>query len=229
MQPSPQRKATDREDRRIVPGDLPQLFVALGIFADAVVSGFTGFAFSAVAVAAVTRIPGIAALFKRLSLRQRFLVEPLLGLLLLGLLTAAFLFELHHQNALLKRVAEQNIAAYDRYSEVFVNLSEQHLALHELLRNTRKLDEESLYDGATQSLNRIHRAVRDLEQALPAPTDGGERLAVKRSELLGSTQAYRNAATSAVTMATVNLALAPGQRCGEVERKPPSAKLEAIA
>jgi len=49
MQPSPQRKATDREDRRIVPGDLPQLFVALGIFADAVVSGFTGFAFSAVA------------------------------------------------------------------------------------------------------------------------------------------------------------------------------------
>ena len=168
-------------------------------------------AFPAVAVAAVTRIPGIAALFKRLSLRQRFLVEPLLGLLLLGLLTAAFLFELQHQNALLKRVAEQNIAAYDRYSEVFVNLSEQHLALHELLRNTQKLDEEALYDGAKQSLNRIHRAVRDLEQALPAATDGGERLAAKRSELLGSTQAYRNAATSAVTMATVNLALAPAQ------------------
>jgi diguanylate cyclase (GGDEF)-like protein/PAS domain S-box-containing protein len=166
---------------------------------------------AAVAVAVITHIPGIAALFKRLSLRQRFLVEPLLGLLLLGVLTAAFIFELQHQNALLKRVADENLAAYDHYSEVFVNLSEQHLALNELLRNTQKADEEDLYDAAKQRLNGIHRGVRDLEQALPAATGGRGDLAAQRSELLTSTQAYRNAATSAVTMATVNLALAPAQ------------------
>jgi hypothetical protein len=39
-----------------VPGDLPQLLVALGIFAGAVVSGFTGFAFSAVAGAVLLHV-----------------------------------------------------------------------------------------------------------------------------------------------------------------------------
>jgi diguanylate cyclase (GGDEF)-like protein/PAS domain S-box-containing protein len=166
---------------------------------------------AAVAITAAARIPGIPALFKRLSLRQRFLVGPLLGLLLLGVLTTAFLFELQHQNVLLKRVAEENLAAYDRYSQVFVNLSEQHLALDELLSNTRKVDEEELYDAAKQRLNAIHGGVRDLEQALPAATYGGERLAAQRGELLTSTLRYRNAATTAVTMATVNLSLAPAQ------------------
>ena len=39
-----------------MPGDLPQLFVALGIFSGAVVSGFTGFAFFAVAGAVLLPI-----------------------------------------------------------------------------------------------------------------------------------------------------------------------------
>jgi uncharacterized membrane protein YfcA len=39
-----------------VPGDLPQLFIALGIFAGAIVSGFTGFAFSAVAGAVLLHV-----------------------------------------------------------------------------------------------------------------------------------------------------------------------------
>ena len=39
-----------------MPGDIPQLFVALGIFAGAVVSGFTGFAFSAVAGAVLLHV-----------------------------------------------------------------------------------------------------------------------------------------------------------------------------
>src|SRR4029077_6452129 len=52
----PQYGPFGREDRWIVPGDLPQLFVALGIFAGAVVSGFTGFAFSAVAGAVLLHV-----------------------------------------------------------------------------------------------------------------------------------------------------------------------------
>lgn len=39
-----------------MPGDLPQLLIALGIFAGAVVSGFTGFAFSAVAGAVLLHV-----------------------------------------------------------------------------------------------------------------------------------------------------------------------------
>jgi len=39
-----------------VPADLPQVFIALGIFAGAIVSGFTGFAFSAVAGAVLLHV-----------------------------------------------------------------------------------------------------------------------------------------------------------------------------
>ena len=39
-----------------MPDDLPQLFIALGIFAGAIVSGFTGFAFSAVAGAVLLHV-----------------------------------------------------------------------------------------------------------------------------------------------------------------------------
>ena len=62
MQPSPQssvvRNAAQSTERAggSCRGDLPQLFVALGIFAGAVVSGFTGFAFSAVAGAVLLHV-----------------------------------------------------------------------------------------------------------------------------------------------------------------------------
>ena len=39
--------------------------------------------------------------FERFSLRQRFLVEPLLGLVLLIALAAAFTYELQHEDGLL--------------------------------------------------------------------------------------------------------------------------------
>ena len=155
-----------------------------------------------------------AALFERLSLRQRFLVEPMLGLVLLVVLTAAFVYQLQHQNMLLQRVSDQTLA-YDRYFEVFSKLSQQHLLLDDLLRSAGKFDEMELYDIAKQRLNGIHQAVRDLEQAVPAIATAGDedatKLAAQRAELLATTEAYRKAATSAVTMATVNLALAPRQ------------------
>lgn len=157
-----------------------------------------------------------AALLERLPLRRRFLVAPLLGLLLLAALTGAFVYELQHQNALLKRVADQDLAAYDRYAEVFTNLSEQHLALYALLYDTRKLDEALLYDRAKLSLNRIHDAVRRLEQTLPAQ-DSAET-AAPLARLLTGTRAYQKAATSAVAMVTVNLALAPEQLAYANER-----------
>jgi diguanylate cyclase (GGDEF)-like protein/PAS domain S-box-containing protein len=157
----------------------------------------------------------LAQLFRRLSLRQRFLVEPLLGLILLCVLTGAFVFQLQHQNALLKRVAEGNLAAYERYFDVYARLSEQHLALGDLLRSTGKFDEMALYDAAKQRLNGIRQAVHDLVQTLPTTSAGTHEadanLAAQRRDLLVTTEAYRKAATSAVTMATVNLALAPEQ------------------
>jgi diguanylate cyclase (GGDEF)-like protein/PAS domain S-box-containing protein len=157
----------------------------------------------------------LARLFERFSLRQRFLVAPLLALALLCVLAAAFTYELQNETRLLKRVAENDIAVYDRYSELFVSLSQQHMALLDLLQGALEIDEGQRYDLGRHRLENIHGAVRDVEQALPLDANvTSEReidLAARRRELLTSTLAYRNEATAAVTKATVNLALGPAQ------------------
>lgn len=151
-------------------------------------------------------------LLKTLSLRQRFLVAPLLALLMCGLLTAAFVYESQRQNALLNRITERDFAAFDRYSAVFVNLTEQHMALYDILLSAGKIDEATLYDQSKQRLYTIRQAVQDLEQALPpAGRTADPAFDELRNELLARTQGYRAAATSAVEMSTVDLAAAPAQ------------------
>jgi diguanylate cyclase (GGDEF)-like protein len=152
----------------------------------------------------------LARLFERFSLRQRFLVGPLLGLVLLCALAAAFTYELRGETRLLKRLNDSDIAAYERYSEVFVNLYEQHMALVDLLRETRGVDEEQLYEAKKRRLDRIAKAVSDLEEALPR-ADGGDNteLFVRHRELFARMLDYRNAASSAVTMPTIDFALGP--------------------
>ena len=152
----------------------------------------------------------LARLLDRFSLRQRFLVGPLLGLVLLCALAAAFTYELRGETRLLKRLNDSDIAAYERYSEVFVSLYEQHMALVDLLRETRGVDEEQLYEAKKRRLDRIAKAVSDLEEALPH-ADGGDatELFVRHRDLFARTLDYRNAASSAVTMPTIDFALGP--------------------
>jgi diguanylate cyclase (GGDEF)-like protein len=152
---------------------------------------------------------GLAQSFGRFSLRQRFLVGPLLGLILLCALAAAFTWELHGETRLLKRLNDVEIAAYDRYSEVFVNLAEQHMALLDLLHATRGVDEEQLYEAKKRRLDRIANAVSDLEQTLQVapPRDADTELFARHRELFARTLDYRNAASSAVTMPTLRFEL----------------------
>jgi diguanylate cyclase (GGDEF)-like protein/PAS domain S-box-containing protein len=148
--------------------------------------------------------------FKRLSLRQRILVAPLLSLVLLGLLAAAFIYESQRQNVLLTRVADRELAAFDRYSDAFINLSAQHIALYDLLTHAEKLDEEALYVQAKARLNAIHVAIGEIEKTVYVDS-GDLRSAKLRADLVALTQAYRRSATSAVELTTVDIALAPSQ------------------
>jgi PAS domain S-box-containing protein len=150
--------------------------------------------------------------FSRLSLRQRFLVAPFLGLVLLGLLMAVFIYESQRQNALLMRVAERELAVFDRYSAVFVNLSAQHVALYALLNDTRKTDEETLYESAKTRLYAIHDAVGQLEKMVPPDTgDLGDDSSFRsaRKDVLDLAQTYRKTVISAVDTTTHNAKLAP--------------------
>lgn len=147
------------------------------------------------------------------SLRARFMIAPFLGLILLGLLVLAFEYEIHRQNELLTRIAGEDLEEYELHSRLFVDLAEQHLALYQLLSDTEFIDEETVYDQGKQRLDRIFEAVASLEQTVLRNADGTERMNPQReslqNELLGHFEAYRDAATTAVEMATVDLSLAP--------------------
>jgi PAS domain S-box-containing protein len=156
----------------------------------------------------------MAERFKKLTLRQRFLIAPLAGLVLLGLLMAAFIHESQSQNALLLRVAENDLAAFSRYSAVFIDLSEQHMALHDLLNSAQKMDEGRLYDKAKNALYGIQDSIVAIEKTLPAATQGrlvDEKSAKLRREVLALIQAYNNTVTSAVDLTTLKAPLAPAR------------------
>jgi diguanylate cyclase (GGDEF)-like protein/PAS domain S-box-containing protein len=145
-----------------------------------------------------------ARILRRFSLRQRFLIAPLLGLVVSSLLIAAFMMESHRQNALIGHM-EQELAAFNHYTEIFVNLATQHTALDTLLDRSDKMDRATLYDAAKQHLDKVQGAVLELQQAVPVQSTGepAPRAASIRSRLAVSAQAYRVAVSSAVEMATL--------------------------
>ena len=80
------------------------------------------------------------------------------------------------------------------------------MALLDVLHGAHQANEDQIYDEGKRRLNSIHETVRGLEQALPvdsiAPGAPQNELSARRRVLLVSTLSYRNAATSAITMAT---------------------------
>jgi diguanylate cyclase (GGDEF)-like protein/PAS domain S-box-containing protein len=157
--------------------------------------------------------------FRKFSLRQRFLVAPLLGLVVCSLLTVAYIYESQRQNALLSSVTEHELTAFNHYSEVFVNLTEQHSTLDDLFYSAAKIDEATLYDQAKQYIYKLQEAVKELEQALPPINHSADPdFAALRGELSANAQAYKKGVSAAVRMVTVNLALVPDQLARADER-----------
>ncbi|MDB5862200.1 MAG: hypothetical protein JWO70_6 [Betaproteobacteria bacterium] len=147
-----------------------------------------------------------------LTLRQRFLVAPLFGLALLGLLMVAFVYESERQNALLTRISTHEFMDFELYADVFVHLSAQHVALYALLSDPRKTSEEAVYDNAKERLYAIHGALAKIQTALPASANEGHAESTPlRHELLALIHAYQRSVTSAVEMSTVNIAVAPAR------------------
>ena len=137
------------------------------------------------------------------------MVAPLAALVVCSVLAAAFVYEARSQNALLSRITERDLGAFNHYAQVVVNLTSQHTELDDLLDNARKLDEGTLYDEAKQHIYEVVEAVRELEETLPSTNEGAtSEFAALRYEVYGNVQAYRKAINTAVAMATVNTALA---------------------
>jgi signal transduction histidine kinase len=154
---------------------------------------------------------GIARFLAGSSLRQRFMIAPLLGLIVCSLLTAAFFYQLQRQNGLLLRITEQDLTAFNRYAELFVDLTREHTALYDLLNGAGKLGEATVRDLGNEHLRKVQQAAEGLEQALPPATrTEAVDFGAPRNQLSASTRAYRSAATTAVERATASVAFASG-------------------
>ncbi len=177
----------------------------------------------------MTNSPAPIAAVKRrpLSLRQRFLVAPLLGLVLICSLMVGFIYELQRQSTLLTNVVETRLAAFDHYAEVFMGLTDRQMALDDLLDNAATLHEEAVYVQAKDHLNAIHAAISKIGgffDGVDRSLGNDEAFKAQQSNLLRITEEYRKAVTYAVEMATVNPGLGPkyaalaGERFGAMNQ-----------
>jgi len=72
-------------------------------------------------------------MLKRLSLRKKLLVVPVLGFVVTALVTVLMLTLLNRQHHLTQHVVEHDLGSIYRYSSLLSDFSRNHVALHELL------------------------------------------------------------------------------------------------
>ncbi len=144
-----------------------------------------------------------------LSLKTRLLFVPTLGLLLVFILGGAFYWQSEKQNAVLTRIAYKDLQLLDRYTDLFTELSRQHMALYELLYDAgQKVDEGEIYDRGVDILDAISiliQAMIGLSQQGPLDAKLNAFSKGTARELVTHLEAYRNAAISSVEMASVSL------------------------
>jgi PAS domain S-box-containing protein len=152
-------------------------------------------------------IQDFEARLERLPLRRRFLISPLLGLVLLIAVLAALIHQFHRQNGVLTDIVQHRLAAFEHNTAVFADLSIRHIALHELFLRSGELDEEFVYVSAKTHLNAVHEAMARIEAIVRSDSRrhaaDADFLALN-SELLGLTDDYRRSVTTMVEMKTVN-------------------------
>ena len=143
------------------------------------------------------------------SLKSRLLLAPVLGLLLVFLMAGAFYWQTENQNAVLTRIAYQDLRLLDRYTDLFTELSRQHIRLYELLYDAgQKVDEGQIYDRGVEILDAIAKLTDEMIQLSRTATSAGSLDSFANEttqELVTHLQAYRNAAISSVEMTSVGL------------------------
>jgi diguanylate cyclase (GGDEF)-like protein/PAS domain S-box-containing protein len=142
----------------------------------------------------------------RLSLRQRFLLAPALGLVMLGLLATVYVSATHHHATLMSTLANEDLATLDRYIHVTTNLSRAHLAVHTLLKNQAGLTKAKIHEQSIERLDEIYAATDELKKLsvdISNRAVDAERASVQ-PELLRHLEEYVERATAMVEYAPID-------------------------
>lgn len=146
-----------------------------------------------------------------LTLHQRFIVSPVMGLILIIVLTATYLWYAENHNVLMKRIVDNDVQLLDRYTDLFTGLSRHHMELYQLLYDAPGLDEGSIYDRGRNILDGIYASAEKISTLAKQESVQNQLKAFKLEELkvlIRHLDAYKASAISAVEMSSVALVLA---------------------
>ncbi|KRT53855.1 diguanylate cyclase (GGDEF) domain [endosymbiont of Ridgeia piscesae] len=147
-------------------------------------------------------------LLSRLPLRSKFLVAPLIGLLLMLGLALIFLNAIFEQEVLFEHLNGEDLPILNRVSQLSSRVSNNYVRLLKVMGAAgQELDEEGVYERGTPLLDELNEIEEELN-SLPSdyPLDDLEQ--EKYRVLLDAFGVYRNDVITAVEMGTVNLEMA---------------------
>lgn len=145
-----------------------------------------------------------------LSLRQRFLVAPIIGLIIVVMLTISFFLQSEKQNNLIEDISQSDVATLSLYTELFTNLSRQQQKLYELLNSAgQNIDEGTLYDKGIAIIDDVYSITQQIEEIIKSGNANNTLPKDEVTRLLSEIIDYRTSAISTVENTTVALNLAP--------------------
>lgn len=148
-------------------------------------------------------------IFKLLSLQNRFLVAPLIGVVLTLILYFASNAIIRSHSTLFQQLNQSNLPHVSEISHVTVLLINNHTELSTLLQSAAEgLNEEKIYLSGRKLLDNLHEFEGMLDQNLP-PT---EKIIVKDIDVFEQIKIafndYRDVVISAIELSTVDGSLA---------------------
>ena len=147
----------------------------------------------------------------RCSLRRRLLASPLLGLLLVLVLTGTYLWHAESSNRLMLHLADQDLALLDRYTDQFARLSQHHMSLNHLLYEAQSRQGTDISQRGSAILDDIHHTIEAIRRLATSETLGSDLQTFAEQhapELTEQLEAYRASVISAVETTSVQPGLA---------------------
>ncbi len=142
-----------------------------------------------------------------LSLYQRFLIVPVLVVLVSLLLHVVFLTVSNRQNSHLSMV-EAHLEEHSKLTELHQSLTREHMALFELLQQAATLNEEKLYEKSLSRLDTIRAATERFKDEIALDQLKIANAVGLYKEVQSALRDYQQNMSSAVELTTVDLRLA---------------------
>lgn len=148
-------------------------------------------------------------LLNYLSLRERFLVAPFIGIVLILILSFTSYTIIRSHSDFFQQLSDSNLPQISQLSHVAVLLLNNHNRLSDLLYTSgSSFDEEQVYEHGRLILNELHRLESQLETNLAS----SKIVIVNHVDILAQIKQafvhYREAIISAIELATVDVNLA---------------------